>query len=496
MALVPNLAVLDGGAGQWALPALSDAFKLQLREGEWAALLPRHHMMWVSPDPQRALAFVNAVNQGTREHEVMLSEEMTESFETYYIDPRERHAHVNPVPQGEVLDSTICFLATNDCNLGCKYCFSGAQPKKFGAISKEIAWAAIDLGVRNALLHRMRTGHGQLAVRFFGGGEPTEYWDRFQGIVDYARERAAQHQLSVVIATITNGQIDEQHFEWFRRSVDEINVSMDGPPEIHNAQRPTAAGEHSFDKSWKFITAMDAFRVNIKTIRVTVTKETVRRMPEIAEFFWSSLSRAYPLQFEPVYFSEVGRQNCDMPEAIEFVEAFREVEALERARHAAGRRHNAVGTATKPLTIRANAYCDSLEGRGLFVTPDGYLSLCTEISTVTDPRKDDYFIGGYDRTMKRFRVTEEGAKKIRCGPPWYCRGCHAQYSCRGGCEPRSQNPDKYIKKWWCRMVRENLRSTWSDVRNGVLQPRARIGDRAGEELIWLPIWTESASMDG
>jgi radical SAM protein with 4Fe4S-binding SPASM domain len=184
-----------------------------------------------------------------------------------------------------------------------------------------------------------------------------------------------------------------------------------------------------------------------------------------------------------------------MPEAAAFVEQFRRVEELERARHAVGRRHAWVGTATKPLQIRASAYCDSLEGRGLFVTPDGYLSLCTEISTSTDPRRDNYFVGGYDRTTKRFRVTAEGAAKVRCGPPWWCRGCYAQFSCRGGCEPRSQNPDKYIRKWWCRMVRDNLRGTWADVRAGLVPARARVGDPSREELIWLPIFTASASMD-
>ncbi len=495
MPAVPDRAALAGGV-RWTLPPLSDAFKIQLRGDEWAALLPRHHMMWVSPNPRRALDFVNAVNAGAQGYEAFLTEEMTDSFETYFINPLQRHAFVNPVPNGEVLDSTICFLATNDCGLGCKYCFSGAQPKKFGAISKEIAWAAVDLGVRNALLQKMRRGHAQLTVRFFGGGEPTEYWERFEGIVDYARSRARQHGLDVLVATITNGQIDEAHFEWFRTSVDEINVSMDGPPEIQNAQRPMASGENSFDKSWAFLSAMDSLGANIKSIRVTVTKQTVNRMAEIAEFFWNNLTQAYPLQFEPVYFSEVGRQNCDMPSAMEFVESFRRLQQVERRRHSLGLRHNEVGTATKPLTIRPNAYCDSLEGRGLFVTPDGYLSLCTEVSTVTDPRKDNYFVGGYDRVTKRFRVTDEGAAKIRCGPPWYCNGCHAQFSCRGGCEPRSQSPDKFIKKWWCRMVRENLRDTWSDVRDGVLDARARIGDRTGEELIWLPIFTKSASMDG
>ncbi len=334
----------------------------------------------------------------------------------------------------------------------------------------------------------MRTGSGQLVIRFFGGGEPTEYWESFSAIIEYARATAKKSNVDVLVATITNGQVDEKHYEWFRNNIDEVSVSMDGPPDIQNAQRPTFAGEKSFDKSWKFLSKMDELKMNIKGIRVTVTAATVNRMEEIARFFWGNLSQAYNVQFEAVYFSEVGRQNTEMPKALDFVEQFRRVEEMAREQHALGRRHGHAGTATRPLEIRVGAYCDSLEGRGLFVTPDGYLSLCSEISVAEDPRKDDYFVGKYDHATKRFQVSENGAEMIRNGLPWWCRGCFAQFSCRGGCEPRSQNPDKTIRRWWCQMVRANIRHMWSDVRAGKVAPRARIGDPAGEELIWLPIW--------
>jgi radical SAM protein with 4Fe4S-binding SPASM domain len=473
------------------LPYLADGFNIRLNNGDWAALYPRHHLMWVSPDLKRTKQFIEHQMNG---YEDLLTPAMKESFATHYKIPLELNTDTNLFPKGEVMDSTICFLPTNDCGLGCKYCFSGAQPKKFGAIPWEIAKAAIDLGTRNAVLNRMRTGNGELAVRFFGGGEPTEYWESFSGIVEYARASAKKNNINVLVATITNGQVDEEHYEWFRDNVDEINVSMDGPEDIQNAQRPTADGKKSFEKSWKFLSTMDAMKKNIMSIRVTVTAETVNRMDEIALFFWQNLSRGYNVQFEAVYFSEVGRQNTEMPNALDFVAGFRKVEELERQRHANSQRHGSAGTASKPLSIRLGAYCDSLEGRGLFVTPDGYLSLCTEISVVDDPRKDDYFVGKYDHATKRFHVPEEGVAKIRKGTPWWCRGCFSRFSCAGGCEPRSQNSDKYIRRWWCQMVRANIRHTWSDVRAGHVTPRARIGDPKGEELIWLPIF-ETAAMD-
>jgi radical SAM protein with 4Fe4S-binding SPASM domain len=478
------------------LPHLSDGFNIQLGRNDWAALFPSHHLMWASPSFVKTRDFIKSIKRSPDGYSTFLSEPMRQSFDQYYL-PYVKNSAVKsgPIVKGEVLDPTICFLATNDCNLGCKYCFSGAEPKKFGAIPWDIAKAAIDMGVRNGVLNRMRTGQGRLEVNFYGGGEPTEYWDVFVAIVEYARAAAQQSGISVGVATITNGQIDEDKWKWFRNNINEFTISMDGPREIHDAQRPTFSGESSFAKSWNFLSAMTADGMQVKSIRVSVTAQTVFRLGEIAEYFWDNLSRPLPIQFEPVYFSEVGRQNSTMPGALEFVAGFREVEELARRRELAGRPFNAVATATRPLGIRSGAYCDSLEGKGMFITPNGFLSLCSEVSTPNDPRKDKYFVGGYDAATKRFRVLDEKKDTIRCGSPWWCRGCFAHFSCAGGCEPRSQNSDTKVRKWWCQMVRHNIKGTWSDVRTGKIEPRARIGDAKGEELIWLPMWTDSPSMD-
>src|SRR5829696_5592157 len=153
--LEPEIVQIPNAYNSDGLPYLSDGFSLHLDKDAWAALFPRHHLMWVSPDTRRVKEFIR---HGSLGYEAFLSEEMKKSFESFYLDPFEYKAKPNPVPKGEVLDSAVCFLPTNDCNLGCKYCFSGAQPKKFGAIPWEIAKAAIDLGTRNAVLNRITSG--------------------------------------------------------------------------------------------------------------------------------------------------------------------------------------------------------------------------------------------------------------------------------------------------------------------------------------------------
>ena len=343
-------------------------------------------------------------------------------------------------------------------------------------------------------MQRIMGGEGTLEVRFFGGGEPTEYWDSFSRIVEYARSSAKKSSVGVRIETMTNGWLDVEKAKWFLANIDAVTVSIDGPKEIQDHQRPTYEGKSSFDRSWRFLREIDSLGVNIQNLRITVTGATVRRMHEIATFFWGNLGRCYPLQFEPVYLSEIGRRDTNMPDPKEFIQEFRRVEQLAQEKNAV------VGTATKPVVLRKSAYCDSLEGKGVFITPDGFLSLCSEISHPSDPRKDDYFVGKFDRTNNNFRINQEelseGTSLVRTGLPWHCRGCFAQYSCKGGCEPRSRNESKLVRKTWCHLVRGNLRWTWKDVYSGKLPCRKRIR-RAGsvEELIWLPIWDKSATME-
>jgi uncharacterized protein len=446
--------------------------------------------MWVSPNLERVREFTRRANQGGDEYREFLTPAMEESFSLHYRRPKPQRAARAALVHGEILSPCICLVLTNDCNLACRYCFASAGEAKGGVMAPEVARAAVDLAARNAVLTRMKTGRATLGVSFFGGGEPTVHWSHFQDIVEYARASAAAHGVGVYITVTTNGQIDEDHYAWFATHVDEVTVSMDGPAEIQNRQRCRAAGGESFRKSWSFLSHMDAAGMNISAIRATVTAESVGRMAEIAEFFWTQLGRVYPLQMEPVYFSEVGRRDCEMPRAPDFVAGLRRVEEAARARCGDRRTHGLVQTATRPLVIRpAGSYCDAMEYDGLFVTPEGFLSQCSEVSSSDDPRAKDYFVGRYDPVAGRFQVAEQHLPGVSGGLPVRCAKCFAQFSCGGGCRPRSENAAPHIRRWWCEIIRENLRLTWSDVRSRLQPAMAHIGDPQGEELIWLPIWT-------
>src|SRR5215217_3251225 len=97
-------------------PYLSEGFNIRLNNGDWAALFSRHHLMWVSPNLKRTKEFINHQDNG---YDRLLTDGMKDSFATCFQLPLQPNDNVNPLPRGEVLDSTICFLPTNDCSLGC-----------------------------------------------------------------------------------------------------------------------------------------------------------------------------------------------------------------------------------------------------------------------------------------------------------------------------------------------------------------------------------------
>lgn len=90
------------------LPYLSEGFNIRLNSGDWAALFPRYHLMWVSPDLKRTKEFI--AHQANC-YDILLTEPMKDSFSTYFQHPLQPYEKANPLPQGEVLDSTICFLS-------------------------------------------------------------------------------------------------------------------------------------------------------------------------------------------------------------------------------------------------------------------------------------------------------------------------------------------------------------------------------------------------
>jgi uncharacterized protein len=130
------------------------------------------------------------------------------------------------------------FHLTHQCNLRCTYCYTGA--KEHIPMGSAVADAGIDFVLSEAQKQRPE----YVDITFFGG-EPLLEADLLFHVADRLRRELPQG-MALNFSTSTNGTLLTTALlhELQRREV-YVSLSVDGPPDLHDAQRPNAGGKGS-----------------------------------------------------------------------------------------------------------------------------------------------------------------------------------------------------------------------------------------------------------
>jgi uncharacterized protein len=133
----------------------------------------------------------------------------------------------------------IVLVLTHACNLRCRYCFHGPQA---GRAEKRSAHDAMPRETAERALDLVPPGT-DFSVGFFGG-EPLLCKDRLREIVADATARARHRAAGVRFSLTTNGVLlDDETARFLDENAFSLIVSLDGPPHIHDRDRPDAAGK-------------------------------------------------------------------------------------------------------------------------------------------------------------------------------------------------------------------------------------------------------------
>ena len=137
----------------------------------------------------------------------------------------------------------MCIHAAHDCNLRCKYCFADAgeyHMRDKAILPPETGKKALDWLVKKS------GNRYNLEVDFFGG-EPLLNFPAIVEIVAYGRELEKKHHKRFKFTTTTNGvNLTDEMTEFFNREMDNVVISIDGRPEVHDRMRPTVNGKGSY----------------------------------------------------------------------------------------------------------------------------------------------------------------------------------------------------------------------------------------------------------
>ncbi len=317
----------------------------------------------------------------------------------------------------------VTLFLTSRCNLRCRYCYADAGIKKID-MPLEIAKAAIDYVAASAGI----LGHDSFAVGFHGGGEPTVAWSLLVACCEYARSIAEKKGLNLELFAATNGVFTPAKRQYIAQTFKTVNISLDGPEDIQNYNRPMRSGRGSYQAIKDTLEYFDKTGLYYG-IRATVTAATIDRIEEIAEHLCKTFRPAY-LHIEPAWFC--GRcltTQESPPEDDQFIAGFRRAKAVGAAY---GRDIHYSGARLDVLTCK---FCGA-PGDSFTVLPEGIVTSCYEITEMTDPRAAIFHYGKYDPETKTFQFNQErieALKKLSVENLPFCDDCFCRWHCAGDC---------------------------------------------------------------
>lgn len=167
---------------------------------------------------------------------------------------------------------------TENCNLGCTYCFKGdktTQNMSLDTAKKSVEWLLAASGAADSV-----------NVNFMGG-EPTMAWKIIKELVPWARRRGRSMGKMVTFSMTSNLTLwNEEIREFVDRWGFGVLMSIDGHPDVQEAQRPSKNGKPTWQVIEKWARSMLETRPSSQA-RATVHPTNVDRFYDGMEYLHS-----------------------------------------------------------------------------------------------------------------------------------------------------------------------------------------------------------------
>lgn len=344
----------------------------------------------------------------------------------------------SPVPPLSSLSLNIA----QACNLGCGYCYAdeGRFGKNARSMPPDIARQAVNRLIAEA------APSSDLLIGFMGG-EPLLNSKVLHDVVLYASERAAQTGHRARFSITTNATLltpeDALLFHEFPFCV---QVSIDGPREIHDRLRPMHGGNGSYERVLRGLELLNqAGRPRQLSARVTVTRGSGELQ--------ATLEHLIGLGFDDVGFAValVSPSSLLQIQSADFDGLLRQMVSCGRkclTELKAGRNYPFTNFLTAMEEIHRGTHRPYPCGAGaayLSASAEGNLYACHRL--VDDPRfaMGDVWSGS-DHAARTHHLRANHVDQMEP-----CKKCWARYLCGGGCyhevAKRGRMGCDYIRGW-------------------------------------------------
>jgi uncharacterized protein len=306
--------------------------------------------------------------------------------------------------------------------------------------------------------HTVETG--PYTLQFHGAGEPAVNADIIEKAIHYARGKAQNKNQGLFTRISTNGFFPEDTARRLADVFNHVSLSLDGPPDIHNAQRPGAHGEDTYETVLQTLRIFEEKGV-LKRINTVVTDRGINRMEEILRHI-RSVSGIKSLRLLPMEYC--GR--CEST-GISRLDFGLFTHNLEKILPLAGSLDFELLSGMEQADYYITYYCHAC-GLAMCVAPHGGISTCVEVMD-KNSGADELLIGAYEDGRIEIdwdKVMTLRKRNWRFLEP--CGGCVFRTNCSGNCLVRAGRKNgtvMSVDKDACEKTRRLLTGYFCDLAN-------------------------------
>ncbi|UCH96686.1 MAG: radical SAM protein [Candidatus Aminicenantes bacterium] len=327
---------------------------------------------------------------------------------------------------------SITIYTNFTCNLRCVYCFENEQfKKKTGVMSLEMLKAmmnAIDI------IHETHHPDHSPKVTIFGG-EPLLRSPKQIKLIEELLKALKKRDFKIGI--ITNG-VELPYYTKIlsQYGVNVVEVTIDGPKEIHDRRRIFADGRGTFDRVSEGVDACLAKKIPT-VIRVNVDKQNIESLPDLADFI---LDKGWMDQGVSLHLFAVDKagNECEASCALPTPEMLSRIFEIFDS-HKKTRIFNVVNRAVRffenlihdrKISFPKISYCGAIAGTQYSYDLSGkiYSCCCINCSGLQDSHWGEFYpeFTSNDQVIEMWRK-----RKVFNLPP--CKDCSEALLCGGGC---------------------------------------------------------------
>jgi uncharacterized protein len=188
----------------------------------------------------------------------------------------------------------VILMPTQECNFACSYCYENNHPSPMSDETED--------NIKKWLTTEMPKHKVTMLLWF--GGEPLIAFRRILSLTTHAANVADKTGVTLIRHMTTNGYLfDKGKIDGLLGvGIFDYQITMDGPPEVHNKLRCLKNGGETFDRIHLNVIdlARSDSRVKI-SLRVNFNHANIHDIPKLLEMFPEDIRNQLRIVYEPIF---------------------------------------------------------------------------------------------------------------------------------------------------------------------------------------------------